>query len=643
MRYHPDENFKRRDDQKKNVIHRLKIFMDLLEKGWVDKLNLDISKSNEIIKFLDACVIKLEGGSDEDLVRLLNGTENTEPEKNNETNGENSSKKEVQKDSKVEIQDNANDYDIKTKAQDSGSESGAYTDSDSESEKKSRKKKSRNSKINSKIPSQLHRTASIFMPKLSPSVTKEDLENLCKQFEGFKRVALSDPAPERGFYRRGWITFESNVDVKKICWDLQNIKVKDSNPGAIVNREIASRIRPSASVATYQKSVAKNDLKLAMKVIQNMDKKWNIWQEKVEERPKISDKNFTEQINEESANEKDDSVRAQEEYLKLEESGFSPLPAHESIYLEHSFYGPNPLLENITDYLVDEANAEESELLGDEEVQNRNGSDFEIDQYYLRALDRLILYLRVVHSIDFYNSIEYQQEDSMPNRLGIIFVRPAINSSFKIKNEDAEDYIKNFENKLKPYADYREKIDLELARKLGLKDRKEEIEKFIKTNTQELAPDRWLCPLSGKRFKGPEFIRKHLFYKHMEKIIDVKKEVEYFNNYLMDPKRPQLPEHPSNKSGGQTLAQNQTQTQAYQQYPINQSVNYTSPAMMNQIVGYQQMRGNWSGSGYNMSDAVQNFNQSGFNSQYGYQNYQSNFKKNSYQASSQQNSFQRRG
>jgi len=32
----------------------------------------------------------------------------------------------------------------------------------------------------------------------------------------------------------------------------------------------------------------------------------------------------------------------------------------------------------------------------------------------------------------------------------------------------------------------------------------------------------------------------------------VKKEVEYFNNYVFDPKRPQLPEHPSNKAGSAT-------------------------------------------------------------------------------------------
>jgi hypothetical protein len=30
----------------------------------------------------------------------------------------------------------------------------------------------------------------------------------------------------------------------------------------------------------------------------------------------------------------------------------------------------------------------------------------------------------------------------------------------------------------------------------------------------------------------------------------VKKEVKYYNNYLKDPRRPQLPENPMNKSGG---------------------------------------------------------------------------------------------
>jgi len=77
-----------------------------------------------------------------------------------------------------------------------------------------------------------------------------------------------------------------------------------------------------------------------------------------------------------------------------------------------------------------------------------------------------------------------------------------------------------------------------------LKDAETEVEKFVQANTQELAKDKWLCPLSGKKFKGPEFIRKHIFNKHEEKVDEVRKEVQYFNNYLRDPKRPQLPEHP---------------------------------------------------------------------------------------------------
>ena len=62
-------------------------------------------------------------------------------------------------------------------------------------------------------------------------------------------------------------------------------------------------------------------------------------------------------------------------------------------------------------------------------------------------------------------------------------------------------------------------------------------------NTQELGKDKWLCPLSGKKFKGPDFVRKHIFNKHAEKVEEVKKEVKYYNNYLKDPKRPQLPEN----------------------------------------------------------------------------------------------------
>lgn len=37
---------------------------------------------------------------------------------------------------------------------------------------------------------------------------------------------------------------------------------------------------------------------------------------------------------------------------------------------------------------------------------------------------------------------------------------------------------------------------------LALKDVDTEVDKFVQANTRELAKDKWLCPLSGKKFKG---------------------------------------------------------------------------------------------------------------------------------------------
>ena len=54
------------------------------------------------------------------------------------------------------------------------------------------------------------------------------------------------------------------------------------------------------------------------------------------------------------------------------------------------------------------------------------------------------------------------------------------------------------------------------------------MEKYIQANTQELAKDKWLCPLSGKKFKGPDFVRKHIQNKHGEKLEEMKQEVGVF-------------------------------------------------------------------------------------------------------------------
>ena len=97
-----------------------------------------------------------------------------------------------------------------------------------------------------------------------------------------------------------------------------------------------------------------------------------------------------------------------------------------------------------------------------------------------------------------------------------------------------------------------------------MKTEDDEVEKFISSNCQEVAKDKWLCPLSGKKFKGPDFIRKHIFNKYSENVETVKQETLFFNNYLKDPARPELPENTLKK---EVLASPKPTPTAARRYP----------------------------------------------------------------------------
>uniref|UniRef100_A0AAY4ENN8 SERRATE/Ars2 C-terminal domain-containing protein n=1 Tax=Denticeps clupeoides TaxID=299321 RepID=A0AAY4ENN8_9TELE len=278
------------------------------------------------------------------------------------------------------------------------------------------------------------------------------------------------------------------------------IVLRDCELAPGVNRDLVRRVR-NVNGITQHKQILRNDIKLAAKLIHALDERERLWSHKARESP-------------------------------------TELPAQ------------NPILKNITDYLIEEVSAEEEELLGsvggvDAEEGAKESNPCEItverDDKLVKVLDRLLLYLRIVHSIDYYNSCEYPSEDEMPNRCGIIHVRGPIPPN-RITHREVADWQKTFEEKLVPLFSVKENLSEDEAVKMGRKDPEQEVEKFVLANTQELGKDKWLCPLSGKKFKGPEFVRKHILNKHGDKIEEVKKEVVFFNNFLMDAKRPALPE-----------------------------------------------------------------------------------------------------
>lgn len=354
------------------------------------------------------------------------------------------------------------------------------------------------------VPRPLHRTASIFLRNLPPNVTRAEVLEICRKFNGFLRLSIADPQSDRKFYRRGWATFSKDVQIKDICWQFNKHKFGGIECGAIINRELSRRIRSVNGIAS-QRAVVRADIRHAAKIVYNLDRSRGLWLPTA-----------------------DDNTNAQEERPQFSDSR-------------------NPLLHNITDYLIEEADAEEEELLGSESDQaNDSGQGIERDEQLIKVLDRILLYLRIVHSLDYYNHTDYPQEDEMPNRIGIMHARGSPPSS-KVTLKEINEYIKNFEEKIKPFLETVAPLTEKEAKTLGLTTEEEAVKQFIKDNTKNPKEDKYECAIEKKKFKAPEFVEKHIHNKHQNLIEDTKKEAICFNNYIMDPKRPALPEHPSNR------------------------------------------------------------------------------------------------
>ncbi|XP_063178282.1 serrate RNA effector molecule homolog isoform X2 [Chroicocephalus ridibundus] len=597
-KYHPDEAGKRKQEAQAALRNRLNVFLYLSENGWFDNLLLDIDRAPAIIKTLDAAVIKMEGGTENDL-RILEQEEEEErqekaeaakkeearppdadrkekeekeegkkgegeapseekakkgPEEEEEKEKgrkEEEGDKEGKKASKKRPRQRNGDDSDEGSASDSESEGeGGRGDKDEEKGKEEKAREEEGGPAAPKAkekesgggtepkPRPLHKTCSLFMRNIAPNISQAEIVALCKRYPGFMRVALSDPQPERRFFRRGWVTFDRSVNIKEICWSLQNIRLRDCELSPGVNRDLTRRVR-NVSGITQHRPIVRNDIKLAARLVHALDGRAQLWAT-----PGHALGGAAPPGGGGTAGTTGDAPPPASATPQNPEGGDGDAAAAAG-----AVGWQNPVLKHITDYLIEEVSAEEEELLGrgggDAEEGPREANPAEVtverDEKLLKVLDRLLLYLRIVHSVDYYNTSEYLNEDEMPNRCGIVHVRGPLPPN-RVSHGEVAEWQKSFEERLGPLLAGREALPEEEAQRLGRKDPEQELEKFVTANTQELGKDKWLCPLSGKKFKGPEFVRKHIFNKHGEKMGAVRKEVLFFNNFLMDPKRPALPE-----------------------------------------------------------------------------------------------------
>lgn len=161
--------------------------------------------------------------------------------------------------------------------------------------------------------------------------------------------------------------------------------MKGSEFQAIINRDLTRRVRTTNGI-TAHKAVAQNDLKMATKLAATMDKKLGLY----------------------GTDEQPEEDRIKDIQLGVDLVGQSK----------------NPLVRQAKNVLMDvdadEISPEEEELLHRSGGQTNGNSEekaqFQRDETILKALDMLVVYLRIVHSIDFYGHLDYPNEDNMPSR-----------------------------------------------------------------------------------------------------------------------------------------------------------------------------------------------------------------------------------
>uniref|UniRef100_A0A8C4QX82 Uncharacterized protein n=1 Tax=Eptatretus burgeri TaxID=7764 RepID=A0A8C4QX82_EPTBU len=300
------------------------------------------------------------------------------------------------------------------------------------------------------------RNLSIFLRNIAPNISKAEIMALCRRIPGFIRVALSEPQPDRRFFRRGWVTFSNTVNIKDICWSLQNIRLRECELSPVVNRDLARRMRTVNSL-TQHEPVARHNARLAARIVKALDERCGLWVPGQEwTTASLSDGGVS---GDRLASARD---KVKECGMDLDNNeGIVSIAGDEgqskkvgTIKTKKSQHIPavpgsqNPLLQEVTAMLRGEEwwlAQETVENLGNSEnskskpesqtgampvmsgIPKENIPEIFLhrDKQVIAVLDQLLFYLRIVHSVDFYNHSEYAHEHDMPNRCGVIHIRAA--------------------------------------------------------------------------------------------------------------------------------------------------------------------------------------------------------------------------
>lgn len=538
FKYHPIESQNHLKNQNVNFLKRLKIFNDLNDKNFFESLSYTKDNYSFILNLMDAIIVQLEDGPQELVDQLIS-----------------------QDDSKINFQLKEN-----------------Y------------------------IPS---KPTSLVIDDISIETTLAEIQDVCvKANPDLLRIAQLDPHyVEGGHLRRKVIViYKSSVDIRNVCWKLSRMKLNNKPLNVYINKFLTNRIHSVDAISNHHISIV-NDIRNAMVLILNFDELRGLYGKRkqiVENSSKEScdsnnivkmdvsyQDNSTEQIDtvaplsppgsEKSVPEEDgekpfdvgslDEDKEKEKKKMFEFRFNTDLSLHKVVKKLNKC--KNPVLDGALVYLVEyiESSAAQYNLSRVPKQLQAEPESVDLDknqsdrfstirllvenlsctlEQSTKFLDKMLWYLRIVHSFDYYKKLIYKQEDELTLRLSVIHVR---DSPSNLPLEVSVDRVKEYLDKCK--EEFEEFGQSQVQKYVTKDEERFNYKSYGKVITDELSSytqriqkpksneteEVYKCKHCTRVFQKLTDIGRHFVSKHRWAIDAIELETDFFNAYLFDPSK----------------------------------------------------------------------------------------------------------
>lgn len=336
------------------------------------------------------------------------------------------------------------------------------------------------------------------------SIHKKHFLKILKGIKGFLRFVPYIMSPDNDSYKiiASFRPGTSFTDVKQALIDNP---VSDYKPDVVIYNDTSPVIKSVRAVWNVNK-IAFECIKISLTLIEKLDEEMFLYRGGLPILPEFDKLYKTFDPNAEDFNVKESESESESEKESSDES------------IEE--LTENPLIEQAKKVL--------------DEISKYKPYE-KCDSKILKILDDLILYLRLVHSFDFYSFHLEPMEHNMPCRLQNIYARKVVDSK-NIGDAKVDNFAHELNQKFNNFVTYLNRYESSAMKKFesDLKDEKTELDKFMEAKLKEIRPNVWQCLACKKKFQSQEFVRKHLIAKHVPIIEAIKLNTIYFNNYFID-------------------------------------------------------------------------------------------------------------